>query len=184
MRIAKSDIHVAFLRGINVGGKNMLPMKELVPMLEDAGCADVRTYIQSGNAVFCATEARAARLPDLLAKTISTRFALRVPVVTRTAAELLAVARSNPFLRTGKPLEALHVVFLADRPVRGKVEALDPKRSPGDEFLVRGRDIYLHLPNGAGRTKLSTSWFDTQLETTSTMRNWKTVLALVAMTQG
>jgi uncharacterized protein (DUF1697 family) len=159
----------------------MLPMKELVRMLEDAGCDDVRTYIQSGNAVYCATQARAARIPGALSRAIAARLGLEIPVVTRTAAELAAVARKNPFLKAGKDLERLHVMFLADRPSPSQVGKLDPQRSPGDSFLVQGREIYLHLANGAGRTKLTNQYFDSQLGTTSTMRNWKTVLALLAM---
>src|SRR5262245_9186319 len=94
----------------------MLPMKELVRMLEAAGCADVRTYIQSGNAVYCAPQAQATRLSGALSKAIGAKFGLQIPVVTRTAAELGSVARKNPFLKAGKSVDRLHVMFLADRP--------------------------------------------------------------------
>jgi uncharacterized protein (DUF1697 family) len=75
-------------------------------------------------------------------------------------------------------------MFLADRPSPARVATLDPKRSPPDEFEVRGREIYLRCPNGVGRTKLSNSYFDAKLATTSTMRNWRTVVKLVEMTGG
>jgi len=75
-------------------------------------------------------------------------------------------------------------MFLADRPPPGKIAALDPKRSPPDEFEVRGREIYLRCPNGVGRSKLTNEYFDTKLSTTSTMRNWRTVLKLVEMAGG
>ncbi|HZL86670.1 MAG TPA: DUF1697 domain-containing protein, partial [Candidatus Krumholzibacteria bacterium] len=140
-----------------------------------------KTYIQSGNVVFRATESRASRMPGVITKSIADGFGLRVPVIMRQASELRAVARGNPFLRDGADLKTLHVMFLADSPDAAKVKALDPKRSPPDAFEVRGREIYLRCPNGAARTKLTNEYFDTRLATTSTMRNWNTVLKLVEM---
>jgi len=174
-------VYVALLRGINLGGKNKLPMKDLVLMFDGAGCSDVQTYIQSGNVVFCATEAGASRVPTLVAKAIADRLGFKAPVVLRTARELQAVARGNPFLKAGADPDTLHVVFLADRPPPAKVAALDPARSPPDEFQVRGREIYLRCPNGLGRTKLSNAYFDSKLGTISTVRNWRTVLTLAEM---
>src|SRR3990172_4148776 len=115
---AADDVHVALLRGIDVGGKNRLPMKDLVAVFGRAGCRDVRTYIQSGNVVFRADRALAPRIPVAIAQAIADRFGLRVPVVTRTAVELCAVARGNPFLKPDADPGALHVAFLADRPTR------------------------------------------------------------------
>lgn len=177
-------VHVALLRGVNVGGKNGLPMEDLVAMLEEAGCRDVRTYIQSGNAVFRATQACASRVPAAIGRAASDRLGFRPPVVMRTAGELRAVARANPFARAGVDARALHVLFLADLPPAAGVAALDPRRSPPDEFRVRGREIYLRCPGGVGRTRLTNEYFDARLATTSTMRNWRTVLRLVEMTEG
>ncbi len=178
------DVYVALLRGINLGGKNKLPMAELVALFDGAGGRDVRTYIQSGNVIFRATEARASRIPSVIAKGIADRLGFRAPVVLRKAAELRAVARGNPFLRAVADPEALHVMFLADWPAPAKVAALDPERSPPDEFHVWRREIYLRCPGGVARTKLTNDYFDTRLATTSTMRNWRTVLKLVEMTGG
>lgn len=175
--------HLALLRGINVGGKNKLSMSALSEMFAEAGCAEVRTYIQSGNVVFTATPALAQRLPDLISKRIADRFGLRVPVVLRSADELRQVAAGNPFLQSGADAESLHVAFLTDRPDDRRIAVLDPKRSPGDSFEVRGGEIYLHLPNGVAGTKLTNAYFDSKLATTSTVRNWRTVLKLVEMTQ-
>jgi uncharacterized protein (DUF1697 family) len=105
-------------------------------------------------------------------------------VVTRTAGELRGVLRGNPFLRAGAEAETLHVMFLADRPTPARVAALDSRRSPPDEFEVKGREVYLRLPNGGARTKLTNAYFDAKLATTSTVRNWRTVLKLVEMTGG
>jgi uncharacterized protein (DUF1697 family) len=182
--VIRDDVYVALLRGINVGGKNRLPMAVLVTMFADAGCSEVRTYIQSGNVVLRATAAIASRVPSAVAKVVERRFGFRAPVVMRTAGELAAIVRGNPFVRVGVDEKALHVMFLADRPSARKIAELDPDRSPGDAFEVHGREIYLFCPNGVARTKLTNPYFDTKLATTSTMRNWRTVQTLVEMTQG
>src|SRR3990172_6115866 len=95
------NVHVALLRGVNVGGKNMLPMKDLAAMFTNAGCASVSTYIQSGNVVFEASPALSRRIPTLLERAISDRFGYHVPVVTRSGAELGNIVRGNPFLEAG-----------------------------------------------------------------------------------
>jgi uncharacterized protein (DUF1697 family) len=173
--------YLALLRGINVGGKNPVKMAELRLTFEELGFADVATYIQSGNVLFEAPENLAHRVPDLMARAVLERFGLRVPVVTRGSGELRQVARGNPFLSSGVNEAALHVVFLADRPSKARLAALDPARSPPDECIARGREIYLHLPNGVARTRFTNDYFDTRLETTSTMRNWKTLVKLIEM---
>ncbi len=174
--------HVALLRGINVGGKNLLPMKELVALCEEAGAAEVSTYIQSGNVVFTASKDVAARLPATLAAAIARTRGLAVPVVVREGSELARVVASNPFAGDGNE-DAWHVMFLADAPAADRVAALDPARSPTDRFAVVGSEVFLHCPEGLARTKLTNAWFDARLGTTSTCRNWRTVLTLVAMTQ-
>ena len=179
--MATGSTHVALLRGINVGGKNKLPMKDLVAVFVAAGCKDVRTYIQSGNVVLCAPAALAKELPHLVSAAIAKRFGLRVPVVMRSEAELTRALTSNPFLKAGKDPDRLHVAFLADRPSPKLVARVDAKRSPPDELVLSGREIYLHLPNGVAKTKLTNAYFDAQLETTSTIRNLRTVLALVEL---
>jgi uncharacterized protein (DUF1697 family) len=176
-----SSRHVALLRGINVGGKNMLPMKELVSMFIKAGCADVTTYIQSGNVVFCAEDKVVEGLSAGIAKQVETRFGLRVPVVLRTAAEMDTVIRANPLVKAGVNEEMLHVSFLADSPGRDLVAGLDAGRSKPDVFAVVGREIYMQLVNGVSGTKLTNAYFDSKLKTVSTMRNWRTVLKLVEM---
>jgi uncharacterized protein (DUF1697 family) len=173
---------VAFLRGINVGGKNKLPMAELTALFEAAGATGVKTYIQSGNVVFACAASSAARIAATVEKRITERHKLRVPVVVRTAEELLKVARDNPFLARGADPQTLHVMFLAEKPNAQAVAQLDTKRSPPDEFQVRGRDVFLRLPNGVARTRLSNDYFDRTLATISTLRNWRTVLALVELT--
>jgi uncharacterized protein (DUF1697 family) len=173
--------HVAFLRGINLGGKNKLPMKDLAAMFVAEGCTQVRTYIQSGNVVYRATAAIAKRIPARIAERIAEQFGLKVPVVQRTKEELRTAATSNPYLLSGMPENEVHLLFLADLPEPERVQALDPLRSPGDRYQVVARDIYLHLTTGAADTKLTNQYFDSRLKTISTGRNWRTVMTVLAM---
>lgn len=170
--------YVALMRGMNVGGKNKLAMKELAAIFAETGCSDVRTFIQSGNVIFSATARVAVRLPEMIAMEIESRFGLRVPVVVRSAEQMSAVLRENPFIRAGVDQGTLHVMFLADLPTAAQVAGLDPGRSAPDEFIVCGREIYLRLPNGGGRSKLTNQYFDSRLKTVSTVRNWRTVMKL------
>jgi uncharacterized protein (DUF1697 family) len=171
--------HVALLRGVNVGGKNCVPMKDLAEIFAKAGCAEVRTYIQSGNVLFRATRTIAEALPPRITKQIAKSFGCQVPVVLRTAEQLAAAVRNNPFRDV--PQESLHVYFLAGVPDAARTAQLDPGRSKPDAFIVHGREIYLHLPNGIGRSKLTNAYFDSKLATTSTARNWRTTLKLLEL---
>jgi uncharacterized protein (DUF1697 family) len=173
--------HVALLRGINVGGKNKLAMKDLVAIFVAAGCVDVQTYIQSGNVVFKASTAVAKRLPSAVSAALLDLAGYRIPVVIRTVDELESVSQNNPFLKAGRESDTLHVAFLADLPAPARVAAIDPKRSPPDELDLRGREIYLRLPNGVAPSKLTNAYFDATLGTTSTLRNWRTVLKLLEL---
>ena len=96
---SRSDVNIALLRGINVGGKNKLPMKELAALFVDAGCEDVRTYIQSGNVVFRTRSADAGEISSIISASILDRFGYRVPVIVRTAGELEGIAQGNPFVK-------------------------------------------------------------------------------------
>ena len=161
-----------------MGGRNLLPMKRLVRLFEAAGCAGVRTYIQSGNAIFGASPANAETLPERIAAAVANEFGFRTGVLLRTAEELGATIRNNPFAQAGATENWLHVLFLASHPDAGAVAALDPDRSPPDAYVVRGREIYLQCPNGMAKTKLTNAYFDARLATVSTARNWRTVRTL------
>jgi uncharacterized protein (DUF1697 family) len=172
------DSQLALLRGINVRGKNKLPMRDLAGIFETAGCKNVRTFIQSGNVIFTASASVWKRLAGAVASGIEEQFGYRVPVILRTAQQLGDVVSNNPFPREE---DTLHVMFLADRPSPAKIAALDPNRSSPDAFIVRGQEIYLQLPNRVAASKLTNAWFDSKLGTVSTLRNWRTVTKLLAM---
>ena len=176
--------HVALLRGINLGGKNKIPMKDLAAMFNGSRCTEVKTFIQSGNVVFCATKPVAAKIAAQITKSIKDQFGFDIPVVLRTAAELAAVVSGNPFLRKGVSEDELAVSFLLGDPDPAGIARLDPHRSSPDEFIVQGREIYMRFPNGFGRSKLTSAWFDTRLKTVGTVRNWRTTKSLLQLMQG
>jgi len=176
--------YVALLRGVNVSGKNILPMKELAEIFREAGCADVSTFIQSGNVLFSAGRNAESTLPDKISDRIAARFGYRIPVVLRSMEELRRAIAANPFLEPGADEKALYIYFLRELPSEEAVASLDAGRSAPDRFLVRGREIYLHLPNGMARTKLTNAWLDSKLKTVSTARNWNTTLKLLALMDG
>jgi uncharacterized protein (DUF1697 family) len=153
-------------------------MRDLSDIFVEAGCDNVRTFIQSGNVIFTADSRVLKGLADVVTAKISERFGHRVPVILRTAEQLREVVSKNPFTHVE---EMLHVMFLADRPGSKEVAGLDPNRSVPDAFAVLGQEIYLHLPNGGAKTKLTNAWFDSKLVTTSTVRNWRTVTKLLAI---
>ena len=175
--------HVTLLRGINVGGKNTLPMKDLTQLFAEAGASKVRTYIQSGNVIFEASKG-AQTIAEKVAEGIEKRFGFRSPLIVRSAEEWRKTIRANPFAAKVTDQRWLHVYFLANAPRAGAIAGLDAARSAPDVFHVLGREIYLHLPNGMGRTKLTNAYFDSKLATICTARNWATVLKLAEMMQG
>ncbi len=155
-------------------------MADLRGMFSDAGCAQVRTYIQSGNVLFEAERGLAERVPAIVTDAIRRRFGYETEVVVRSSREMRQVAASNPFDTSGDP-RLLHVAFLEDAPSAESMSRLDPERSPPDAFEVRGRCVYLHYPNGSARSRLTNEYLAARLGTASTMRNWRTVLRLVDM---
>ena len=181
---ASCETYVALLRGINVGGRNRLAMGELARSFEHAGCTSVRTYIQSGNVVFAAAPPIALQARDSVAAAVSARVGTEIPIVLRSVADLGRVVDENPFLGESQDCRALHVGFLSDRPSPDRVSGLDSDRSPPDEFVVRGKEIYLRLPNGMGRTRLTAGYLERVLGTAATFRNWRTVVSLLDLASG
>jgi uncharacterized protein (DUF1697 family) len=173
--------YVALLRGINVGGKHSVPMKMLAEMFTDAKCEQVQTYIQSGNVVFKASPAVAREISEVIGRGIRTRLGHEAPVVLRSAEQFEQVVVNNPFAQRKDFENFSHVLFCEDKLSPSNVKKLDPQRSPGDECVCRGQEIYLWLPNGAGKSKLTNAYFDTKLETICTQRNWRTVMKLKEM---
>ena len=181
-RQASLKRYVALLRGINLGARNKIGMADLRALFENLEAEDVETYVQSGNVVFRSRTAR-DELGRRIERRISSELGLEIKVLLRTSAELAKLVAGNPFAKRQSDPVKLHVTFLADTPAPARVRALDRTQFEPDEFRVAGREVYLHTPNGYGRSKLSNAYFETQLGVAATTRNWKTVTALADLAQ-
>jgi uncharacterized protein (DUF1697 family) len=157
-------------------------MAELRALVASLGLEDVRTLVQSGNVVFRGTAVAAHDVAERIERRIAEVFGLDVAVLVRTPVELAEIAASNPFLPGETELSKLHVAFLDRVPGADAVARLDARRSPPDAFSVRGREIFLHYPSGAGRSKLTLDYFERRLAVRGTARNWNTLTKLLAMT--
>jgi uncharacterized protein (DUF1697 family) len=177
--------YILLLRGVNVGGKRSLPMKDLAALLTGLGCADVRTYIQSGNAVFEAPAPVAAKLPAALRAALQKKFGFDVPVVQRSAAQLKAALKAWPFGKPGAEPKSQNLGFLEARPAAADV-ARALKEAPlaaGEAFKVIGQEVHLYYPHGLAKTKLTNAYLDSRLKTVCTVRNWNTVAALLELAE-
>ena len=172
--------YVALFRGINVGGRNALPMKELLAALEDVGCRGARTYIQSGNAVFTHHEADASRLSRRIGLEIEKRrgFVPHVLLLDVDAVET-AIAR-NPFREAEGDPRALHLGFLSSTPANPDLKALDRLKRDSERFRLVGNVFYLHAPEGVGRSRLAAA-AEKLLGVPMTDRNWRTVCRIREM---
>lgn len=157
---------IALLRGINVGGKNMIPMPELKKLFEGLGCGDVSTYIASGNVLFRST-GKPAEVAAAAEAAVAKRFKVSSRVVVRTRDELAAAIAAAPF--KGDPARVL-IGFCTEKPA-GRP---DPARSPKDEIAVAGMHVHLHCPEGVADTKFTSDYLDRTLKTTVTFRNLRT----------
>jgi uncharacterized protein (DUF1697 family) len=167
---------VALLRGINVGRNKRIAMSELRTMLESLGYADIRTHLQSGNAIFSAQGRKPEALEQELSAGIKKAFGMDVAVLVRTGAELASVVDSNPFVAQGVSAGELHATFLAATPAAARMAAVARDAYAPDEFAVGERVIYLRLRNGITGSRLP-NW-DKALGLLTTTRNWNTTTRL------
>jgi uncharacterized protein (DUF1697 family) len=167
---------VALLRGINVGKAKRVAMADLRALLEGLGYHDVRTVLQSGNALFTTPKGAAASFEKAIGKQIANDLGLDVKVLVRSAAQLAQVIEGNPFVAQGIAVGELHATFLSKAPAASKLAAVDPDDVAPDEFALGDRVLYTRLPNGVMASKLP-SW-DTTLGLDASARSWKTVLRL------
>ena len=162
-------IAVVLLRAANLGARNRVGMADFRALLEGLGCADVRTYVQSGNAVV-----RTSLSTEELERKVRRGLEHDLAVMVRTAAQIRKVAAVPPFPEP-------HVAFLARKPPATKVRALESRDFRDDRAKVSGREVYLDYPNGAGRTSLSNATLERVLGVAATSRNWRTVTALAEL---
>lgn len=177
--------YVALLRGINVGGNTKVPMQTLRELLAGLGCTDVRTHLQSGNAVFGHPRADPAELATALEARITEELGLTIRCLVRDGADLRRVVELNPFDMDGINPSRFLVTFLSGPPEPERLTRIDAAAYAPEEFRLADpkapTEIYLHLPDGVHKSRLAPLFTDKKLGVTATARNWNTVLKLAAM---
>jgi uncharacterized protein (DUF1697 family) len=171
---------IALFRGINVGGHNKLPMKELVAVLEGLGLQNIRTYIQSGNVAFDSKAADAAKLSAQIGAAIHKSHGFEPQVLLLDAARLEKIIRANPFPEAEGAGNTLHFMFLAAIPPKPDLAGIEKIRAASERCELKGDVFYLHAPDGVGRSKLVAN-MERLLGVPVTGRNWNTVLKLREM---
>lgn len=174
---------VVFLRGINIGSRNRVPMAELRDVLTDAGFHNVRTYVQSGNVVLSNT-ASPAQVARRCEEAIAAHFGLDIAVVVRTLDELAQVVRRNPLRDVATDPKRYQVSFLDAEPDPALVDKLEAAAAATERFEVIGREIYAWHPAGVARSKLWALLAGKGLGVTATARNWTTVTKVLALADG
>ncbi len=170
---------IALLRGINVGGHKRVAMSDLRGLLESLGYHDVRTHLQSGNALFVASGVKATKLEHDITSAIDSRLGLDVVVLVRSAQELRRVVAANPYLGRGIEQRQLHATFLSKQPAAAEVASLDREAFRPDDYVFGDRVIYARMPNGTAGSKLP-DW-ERVLDVRASTRNWNTVSRLLAL---
>jgi len=172
--------YIALFRGVNVGGSHKLPMKELKTALEEHGCLDVQTYIQSGNVVFRSEMAGAAPLAKRLTAVVTERHGFTPRVMVLTRGELEKAVANNPFPYGNENPTSLHLFFLCERPRKPDLKSLDALKTVTERFELSGTVLYLLTPDGFGRSRLA-GRAERLLGVEATARNWRTVTTLLEM---
>lgn len=172
--------YIVLLRGINVGGRNKLPMADLRELLRKNGYHNITTYIQSGNIILSSNNNANTinnHIKDLLHKT----FNYTIAVITLTVAEINACFTNNPFLDTENDGKFLHVTFLNNAPSKALIPLLNINTQANETYKIIDKFVYLYTPDGFAKTKFTNTQFEKKLNTEATTRNWKTVGKLVAL---
>jgi uncharacterized protein (DUF1697 family) len=192
--------HVALLRGINVGGKNKVPMAELREVVTSLGHTGASTYIQSGNVLFTAAETDTAEtdtaetdtaeLASALEAAIAGRFGINSPVVVLSRDELAGILSDNPYRDEPNP-KFVHVVFLGAEPDQELLDRIKAAESAAaakgsrDTITAIGKALYLHTPDGYGNSELSEALFRIagtgRRKLAATARNWSTSTKLLSL---
>lgn len=176
------NTYIALFRGINVGGKNSILMKDLVATLEGMDARNVKTYIQSGNVVFQSVEKKPAQLSQKMAVEIKKSHGFEPYILILSRAALQKAMAENPFPEAQTDPASLHLGFLASQPESPDLVKFAGLKKESERFHLGDGVFYLHAPEGVGRSKLAAS-AEKLLGVPMTDRNWRTVAKIMEMAQ-
>ncbi|MCA9137699.1 MAG: DUF1697 domain-containing protein [Planctomycetales bacterium] len=171
---------IALFRGINVGGRNKMPMAALVTTLESVGCRSVRTYIQSGNVVFNSAAKSKQSLCKRLGERIAKEFDFRPKILLLTESDFRTAVANNPFAGAISAPKTLHFFFLDSVPESPDIKGIARLATPTEQFKLIDDIFYLYTPDGFGRSKLASS-VERKLGVAASARNYTTIQNLTEM---
>ena len=166
-------------------GHNSIKMTDLAAMYSDHGFQKPETFIQSGNVIFSIEkELPAAKISQAIELAIHDTFGYDVPVIIRTVSQMRNLLTLNPFLaEINFDPAKMAVIFLHDDLTESQIQKVAGVDYPPDKFRIIGNEIYTFCPNGFGRTKLYTNFFEGKMKVTGTARNWKTITTLLNLAE-
>ena len=167
--------YVAFLRGINVGGKNKIKMEVLRRILAAEDFENIKTYINSGNVIFEFAKTDDKKLAAKIENAIEKEFALKIKVIVRTTAEIENIVENNPFAGQFENDKDLHVFFLDEELPVEKRELLLSNNTENERFAVQNREIFCHLRVSVLDSLMGKDYIGKKLKVSATARNWRTV---------
>jgi len=166
-------------------GHNSIKMTDLAALYSDHGFIRPETFIQSGNVIFSTEkELPVTEIAQVIETALHVTFGYDVPVMIRTVPEMRNILSSNPFLGEANFDPAkMAVIFLHDNLTESRIEKVADIDYPPDKFKIIGNEIYTFCPNGFGKTKLYTNFFENKMKVKGTARNWKTVMTLLGLAE-
>lgn len=171
---------VALFSGINVGGNRIVKMAELRAFFEELGFTDVASYVQSGNVVFCSAKGDATTLTQMLEQAFQQRWGFHSRIMVRDAAWFAQLVTGNPYPEVVEDPTKLHAMALEREPTPEETGRLAEKCTGPERFEVKGDVLYLHAPDGLGKSKFA-EILPRTLKVPGTTRNWRSILALAEM---
>jgi uncharacterized protein (DUF1697 family) len=175
--------YISFLRGVNMTGHNSIKMTDLAALYNNLGLIKPETFIQSGNVIFSSDkEIPSVDLAAEIEKAIYSKYGYNVPAMLRTIPELKSIIISNPYLSEPDFDPAkMAVIFLHESPTDSQIQKVADVNYPPDKFKISGKEIFTFCPNGFGRTKIYTNFFENKMKVTGTARSWKTISTILEL---
>ncbi|WP_405199102.1 DUF1697 domain-containing protein [Christiangramia sp. LLG6405-1] len=173
---------IAILRGINVGGKRKILMKDLKLLCEKLGFDQIETYIQSGN-ILLNSDKDNSELEKVLYEAIQDKYGFQVPVIVRNSEELKVQVTRNPFFDQKTDITRLHLTFLKEKPKKENLIKIQTYNHEPDKFQLVDKEVFIYCDGKYHQSKLSNNFFEKKLNVGATTRNWKTVLKLIELSE-
>lgn len=168
-----------------MAGHNKIRMNDLLTLFRESGFNDAETFIQSGNVVFTSSEIISEdALTEKIESAIKSKFEYDIAVSLRTKEDLKRIISINPFLteKNFDPSKAA-VIFLRDEPEKTALDIMKDVNYPPDRFEITGKEIFIYCPDGFGRTKLYTNFFENKMKVKGTARNWNTIKTILEISE-